>query len=166
MKRTVIGSGGMVGATNSNGAKINGMTGQVIITTVSNYLTCSPIDVLNQGFWIPGVEPDVEEPPVTLNELYIYPNPATTSITVEYYLPAASDITFNVYDIIGKKVQMLYVGLQSSGIQKIVLETKVDNGVALSIGTYLIELQIRSAGNTGEETFNSYFLRNVILIMK
>lgn len=170
LKRTVIGSGGMVGISNANGVKISGQTGQFAIGTVTNSTPGSNSYYLNQGFWIPqpaAQGTDVKDQPVSFNkDLFNYPNPASTNTTIEFNLPAASNVTLKVYDMMGKEVKMLFDGFQASGKQQIAWDMRGDNGLALPAGSYLYELQIRSADMAGAGSFNSYALRNVMVIVK
>jgi hypothetical protein len=170
LKRTVIGSGGMVGISNSNGVKISGQTGQFAIGTVTNSTPNSSSQYLNQGFWVPNPKApgtSVDEQPAAFNkDLYNYPNPASTNTTIEFNLPSSSYVTLKVYDMMGKEVKMLLDGFQTSGIQKIAWDTKGDNGLALPAGSYLYELQVRSTDMAGAGSFNSFALRNVLIIVK
>ncbi len=45
----------------------------------------------------------------------IYPNPTNSQATVQYNLPSRSNISIDVYDILGKKVNTLEKGLQEPG---------------------------------------------------
>jgi hypothetical protein len=169
LKRTVMGSGGMVGISNASGVKISGQTGQFAIGTVTNSTPGSTSYYLNQGFWVPSptIGTDVEEQPVSSDkDLYNYPNPASTNTTIEFNLQAASYVTLKVYDMMGKEAKILLDGFQTSGVQKIVWDTKGDNGLALPAGSYLYELQIRSTDMAGAGSFNSYALRNVLIIVR
>ena len=45
----------------------------------------------------------------------IFPNPTTDNLTVIYNLPSAIDYAINVYDLTGRKVSVLYSGLNTVG---------------------------------------------------
>ena len=49
-------------------------------------------------------------------------------------------IAFNIYDQLGRKVQVLYEGTQVAGKHKLSWDTKGTNGLALPSGLYIYEL--------------------------
>jgi hypothetical protein len=169
LKRTVIGIGGMVGISNSNGTKISYQTGQYAIGTVTNSSPGSNSYYLNQGFWIPSsvISTEIEEQPVSLNnDLFNYPNPVSQNTTIEFKLSTASNITLRVYNMIGKEVKIIFDGFKLSGVQKITWDTKGDNGLALPAGTYLYELQVRSTDMKGADSFSNFAFRNILVIVR
>jgi hypothetical protein len=65
-----------------------------------------------------------------------YPNPFNPSTTIPYEVPAASDVTITVYDMLGRKVSVLVNGRREAGIY----EVRFD-GSNLASGTYFYSLQ-------------------------
>ena len=44
-----------------------------------------------------------------------YPNPFNSSTIIEYNLPTASEVTIDIYDILGRRVETLVQGEQAAG---------------------------------------------------
>ena len=47
--------------------------------------------------------------------IFNYPNPFNSATTIQYYLPATSDVTIDIYDIIGRRVETFENKNQASG---------------------------------------------------
>lgn len=169
LERSVIGSGGMVAAQNNTEYSLNGVTGQFAIGTLTDQSPGSQNWDLNQGFWIPGPQDNTsveDNDPLAQNDLFNYPNPVNRNTTIEYYLPSAAYVTLTVYDMTGNRVKVLYDGYQSGGTQTMDWDTKADNGVELSSGSYLYEVQVRSSNMAGADTFKSFSKRNIMVIVR
>ena len=72
------------------------------------------IDIMN---WLSGpVENAPDQPKPTAFSLSPnYPNPFNASTTIKYDLPEASDVSIEIFDILGRKVETLISGKQSAG---------------------------------------------------
>lgn len=71
-----------------------------------------------------------------------YPNPFNPSTTFEYFLPAAADISIQVYDVLGREVQTLITGMTPAGVHSVTWD-----GSHAASGVYLVVLeapQVRS----------------------
>lgn len=169
LRKSVIGGGGMVASQNNTEYALSGVIGQFAIGILSDQTPGSTNWNLNQGFWVvdPEFVSNVEDnDPFAKNDLFNYPNPVNRNTTIEYYLPAAAYVTLNVYDMAGNKVKVLFDGYQSGGTQKIDWDTKADNGIDLSSGSYLYEIQVRSSNMAGPDTFKSFNKRNIMVIVR
>lgn len=62
--------------------------------------------------------------PRTIILSWNYPNPFNASTTIEYDLPSTSDVTIDIYDILGRKVKMILNEYQQSGLHRIVWKCK------------------------------------------
>ena len=71
-----------------------------------------------------------------------YPNPFNASTVIRYNLPSASDVTVDIYDILGRKVETLVQGEQPAGYHQVVWDAKDKNGKTVSTGIYFYELHI------------------------
>jgi hypothetical protein len=49
-----------------------------------------------------------------------YPNPFNTSTLIQYSLPSPSDVTIEIYDILGRKVETLVQGEQQAGYHQVI----------------------------------------------
>jgi hypothetical protein len=47
-----------------------------------------------------------------------YPNPFNPGTTIEFILPQAAEINLSIYDILGRKVAILFEGLKGAGVYK------------------------------------------------
>lgn len=68
-----------------------------------------------------------------------YPNPFNPATTISYTLPVASDVTINVYDVTGRRIQTLVNTRQTAGSHDLRFDAS-----GLSTGIYFYEIQ---AGN-------------------
>lgn len=75
-------------------------------------------------------------------ELSNYPNPFNPTTTLKFILPAASDVTLRVYDILGREVATLVNDRLEAGEHKVSFDAS-----RLASGVYLYQLQ---AGNFAE----------------
>ena len=60
--------------------------------------------------------------PQTFKLLGNYPNPFNITTTIKYNLPIASDVTINIYDILGSKVETIVKEHQSAGYHQVTWE--------------------------------------------
>lgn len=60
----------------------------------------------------------------------IFPNPANISSSVSYTLDVPSDVTIEIYNLVGKKVKTVFSGQQTAGEQKVALDcSELNNGM-------------------------------------
>lgn len=72
-------------------------------------------------FNAPPIETGVETPDagnVDLPLLKVYPNPAHSDVTVTFALPVTEPVTLILYDILGRRIQVLYNGIAIQGIKQ------------------------------------------------
>jgi len=65
-----------------------------------------------------------------------YPNPFNPVTQIPYYLPKASNVVIDVFDILGRRVSILEQGLQAAGEHR-----ELFDGSALASGMYFVKLQ-------------------------
>ena len=167
--KSVIGGGGSVAAKNNSEYVLNGVTGQSVIETKSDQTPGSGNWNLNQGFWVPDgfKEVGVNDDPMTAEKgIYNFPNPVKNSTTIEYNLDNAAYVTLKIYDMAGNEIKVVQDGFQSAGPQKVDWNVKNDSGVDVSAGSYLYELQVRSASVAGSGSFNNFSLRNIMVVVR
>ncbi|UCE65915.1 MAG: choice-of-anchor J domain-containing protein [Candidatus Zixiibacteriota bacterium] len=80
--------------------------------------------------------------PKTLNLAQNYPNPFNARTTIEYNLPLNTHVTLDIYDILGRKIETLVNGNQSSGTHAVVW-----NAGDAATGLYFYRIQ---AGDLSE----------------
>lgn len=167
--KSVVGAGGAVTSQNNTEYMLNGVTGQAVIETKSDQTPGSGSYDLNQGFWIPkgNTGTSVNDDKFADSKgIFNYPNPVRTSTTIEYNLDAAAYVTLRIYDLVGNEIKVLQDGLQSAGTQRVEWNTKTDGGIDVGAGSYLYELQVRSAAVAGSGSFDSFNLRNVMVVVR
>jgi hypothetical protein len=72
-------------------------------------------------------------PNMSLSALELYPNPATSILTVAFYLTEKSDINLSVHNICGMNIYQEHLNDQPSGPQKMQLDTS-----SLKEGLYIV----------------------------
>lgn len=167
--KSVIGSGGSVVSQNNSQYILNGVTGQSIIETKSDQTPGSGSWDLNQGFWIPGDSSTVsvnDDPLTAKRGIYNFPNPVRNSTTIEYNLDHSAYVTLRIYDMAGNEIKVVHDGYQSAGSQRVEWNVKNEAGIDVGAGSYLYELQVRSAAVAGSGSYDSFNLRNVMIVVR
>ncbi|MBL0062817.1 MAG: T9SS type A sorting domain-containing protein [bacterium] len=71
----------------------------------------------------------------------LYPNPFNGAVNISFSLPKASDVSLNVYDVLGRQVSTMINGTMNAG-----LHTAQWNCAECAAGIYLFKLE--AAGQT------------------
>lgn len=71
-----------------------------------------------------------------------YPNPFNPVTTVEYAIPVASEVTVEIYNILGQRVKLLVNGKKQAGYHKINW-----NASSFSSGVYFVRIQCQRSGD-------------------
>lgn len=167
--KSVIGAGGSVAAQNNTEYVLNLVTGQSVIETRADQTPGSSAYDLNQGFWVPDAKSSVgvdDEPAYLADGITNYPNPVRNNTTISYTLANSANVTLKVYDMVGNEVKVVFEGYQTAGQHNIEWNAKNTNGIDVNSGSYLYELQVNSAAVAGSGSFNSYSLRNVMVVVR
>ncbi|MGE5457987.1 MAG: carbohydrate binding domain-containing protein [Methanococcaceae archaeon] len=69
-----------------------------------------------------------------------YPNPFNGSTYFNYFLPCESDVSIDIFDILGNKVRTLLNEKMPSGRYSISWDSKSDSGFTVTSGVYLFKL--------------------------
>jgi hypothetical protein len=69
---------------------------------------------------ITGIFDNIPSLPERIMLLQNYPNPFNASTTISYSLPTPTDVTLDVYDILGRKVQTIDHGIQPAGSHSLI----------------------------------------------
>ncbi len=83
----------------------------------------------------------VIQQPAEYNLAQNYPNPFNPATTIEYALPAAAQVTLEVYNIMGQKVTGLVQAQQQAGVYQISWNGLDAAGRPAATGVYLYRLQ-------------------------
>lgn len=164
LKKSVIGSGGMVAVTNNNSETLSGVIGQTVIgKRESDFAVEGKLWDLYQGFWspeAPGV--GVEDVVITNSGLKNYPNPITTSTTIEYDMPGFGEVVVNIFDMNGRKIKSFFLGQQSGKVSQ-EWDATDDSGADVASGSYLCEVVVRPSGASN---FEAQSVRTVMIVAK
>ncbi|UCC80202.1 MAG: choice-of-anchor J domain-containing protein [Candidatus Zixiibacteriota bacterium] len=93
------------------------------------------IDDFFLEFYITDIEEDAEVP-IAFRLEQNYPNPFNASTTIDYTLEDDSHVTLDIFDILGRKIETLVNGNQSSGAHSVVWNA---DGVATGLYFYRIQ---------------------------
>ena len=83
-----------------------------------------------------GIDDEVSEIPTRFALTQNYPNPFNASTIIQYTLPNASHVTIEIYDILGRRVEMLVQEEQQAGYHQVIWDAD-DN----SSGMYFYRIQ-------------------------
>jgi 1,4-alpha-glucan branching enzyme len=75
----------------------------------------------------------------------VYPNPAGGQFTVEVNVPQAGNVTLDLLDALGQRVQTLHSGVLPKGVQQLTFNRKVIPGAN---GVYFLQVSTKSALKT------------------
>jgi hypothetical protein len=93
-------------------------------------------DVYFLDWDIPVSVDDTENMPQEFTVLGNYPNPFNSSTSIRYVLPEASDVEIIIYDITGRKIEILFSERQDAGVYRVVW-----NAENKPSGMYLYKIQ-------------------------
>jgi hypothetical protein len=95
-----------------------------------------------------GVGADVPGTPEVVRLLPPFPNPGGSSFTLSYALPAQADVRLGLFDLAGRQVQSLDLGIQATGIHRVTWDVVSQDGRRIPSGTYLLRLQANGQERT------------------
>lgn len=76
-----------------------------------------------------------------------YPNPFNARTTINYSLPQPSDVSLEIYDLLGRKVQTIYTGNQNAGEYSLMWDA-----AEFSSGVYIYKLTAGGFEQSGKMT--------------
>ncbi|NQT23830.1 T9SS type A sorting domain-containing protein [candidate division KSB1 bacterium] len=88
-----------------------------------------------------GVDDDDSNNPGRFNLLQNYPNPFNPSTVIGYVLNKPSNITIEIYNVLGQKIRTLFDGYQTAGSGRIIWDASNDLGKGVSAGVYIYSLR-------------------------
>ena len=118
IKNSVLGTGGAIVTSESN--RVVATVGQPMIGAAKNTAHSH-----HAGFWyqVDILITSVEQISDAVPDDYLleqnYPNPFNPSTTIQFALPKQSDVTLELYDLLGRKVTTLLDENKPAGIHKI-----------------------------------------------
>jgi hypothetical protein len=94
-----------------------------------------------------GVEERPSQLPVRFELSQNYPNPFNPTTLIRYSLPAASNISLKIYDIVGREVRTLVDEVQPAGYKTVEWDSKNKVGVRVASGVYFYRLEANKVGS-------------------
>lgn len=112
----------------------------------------SRLDVPYLGAGQPFVLSGWETMPVVQSERFYlygnYPNPFTLQTRIAFILYGESYVTADVFDVLGRKVRVLFDGTLPAGYRELVWDGSTDSGKKASSGVYFIRLDVGGSFKT------------------
>ena len=113
-------------------------------------------EIYDSGFVVAVNEPKVQKP--TSYVLYQnYPNPFNPSTKIQYEIPATSDVTLNIYDVLGRKVATLVNERKSAGHYEVEWDAS-----HFASGVYFYQITARQTD--GGQAGNFFSVKKTILL--
>jgi len=82
-----------------------------------------------------------------------YPNPFNPSTNISFALPEQTDVSLEVFNILGKKVRLLINESFAAGQHTVVWDGRNDNGVEVASGVYFYRMQTETTFQTKKMLF-------------
>ena len=79
-----------------------------------------------------------------------YPNPFNPSTKIKFYLPSSSQVTLDIFNILGEKVTTLADGFYEAGENVVTWDARSASGAKVASGIYFYRL--RAGGRTLTKT--------------
>jgi hypothetical protein len=156
----VIGSGGTNGSVSTNYG-MAGTAGQMVVGSMTGSQ-----NTLYTGFWYPpvvwvGIEDWEQDLLPTVYELnQNYPNPFNPSTAIRYALPFISDVSIDIYNVLGQRVRALVSVNQVPGYYETRWDGRNDFGNTAASGVYVYRMVAKgSNGESFVETRKMLFVR-------
>ncbi|MEW6469366.1 MAG: T9SS type A sorting domain-containing protein [Bacteroidota bacterium] len=111
-----------------------------IRATGTNLLPSSVNDTLYRVYITPDFTISADEKPGDISYLSTFPNPASGQCALSFHLASAREISVEVYDLAGNKIETVYAGMLNKGVQRITWDQQLAQGLYFLI--------LRSEGET------------------
>ncbi len=112
-----------------------------ITNTIASALTLHSRPVSVHVMQVSGVSKSKKEIPARFTLFQNYPNPFNPETRIDYYLPIASTVRLQIYDVRGRVVRKLIQGNRSAGFHSVVWDSRNRNGRKVAAGIYLCRLE-------------------------
>ncbi len=123
----------------------------VVLTNNRVIVTWEDYVVRGQGFDVFAKMYEFKEPVTVVDEpnqqidsfelLNCYPNPFNMSTSIEFNVATAVDVTLDIFNIRGQKINELFSGFKNAGKHRLVWDATDQYGAQVSSGIYLIEIR-------------------------
>jgi len=125
---------------------VNRQTGASHDLRTTSSLELTPTETETEWTLLTGSESFVEREASQLHPESVtlwpnYPNPFREQTTIEYTLPEAGDVRLEVYDLLGRRVQVLVDGRHQEGLHRVSWNGRNGSGATAASGIYIVRLQ-------------------------
>ena len=95
-----------------------------------------------------------------------YPNPFNPVTTLEYEIPEKGDVSFIVYDLLGKEIRNLTQNNLTAGYHSVQWDGADNDGNPLSAGCYFYQLKVSSIPITGSKPEQLFVQTRKMVLLK
>lgn len=132
------------GSYNSSGetASLSGTTGQVFSGNTSSNLV-----IVSSGLWgsVSSMALGVDDlVPLEFTLSKAYPNPFNPTVNIDFTIPEATDISIQIFDLMGKAVFTHQQAFSSPGNYNFKWNGLTNSGTSIASGVYLVNINHKS----------------------
>ena len=84
-----------------------------------------------------------------------YPNPFNPSTSISFSVPNATNVTLEVFNILGEKVATPFNGMATTGIKEVIWDGRNESGKSVASGIYFYRMQ----ANDFEKTYKMVLMK-------
>jgi len=111
-------------------------------------------EVISGGIYSIFYNPTALDPiPEKFELVKLYPNPFNPDLTIKYNLDFEQNISIDIYNILGQRVNKLIDQKMQAGYHSINWNGKNENGVSLGSGIYFIKVSTKEQSYVGKVSF-------------
>jgi hypothetical protein len=120
---------------------LNKLGGITTVTLTTNGADAAGLIQVDQSIRTLGIESAENGLPKEFSLVGNYPNPFNPTTTIVYRLPARSEVTLEIFDMLGRLIKLLYNGTQNPGEYSRDWDGTDNTGVKVSSGVYFYKLK-------------------------
>ncbi len=126
----------------------NQLGGTTSIKLTNDGADCADLINVDKPIRTLRIEQDESEIPRDYSLVGNFPNPFNPTTTIVYHLPECTDVTIEVFDMIGRSVKVLYSGTQKPGEYLLNWDGTNNNGSKVSSGVYFYKMKTNAYTST------------------
>jgi len=88
------------------------------------------------------------ELPTELKLHPVFPNPFSSATTIQYSLPEASNVSLEVFDVLGRRIATIGSGEKAAGNHLLVWDGRTATGVSAKSGVYFVRMNTQTSSQT------------------
>jgi len=130
---------------------VYGLIGDILCK--DNYIfICAFFGLLIYEYDIETGLKEVATIPSSLSLSQNYPNPFNATTIIQYNLPIASDVTIDIYNLLGRRISTIVDEYQTAGYKSVIWNSRNSKGDAVSSGIYFYRLTTSEISFTKQMT--------------